>query len=357
MDKLLIAVDLGNKQTKIKTEKETLVYPSKLALVSFLGQSNADFGATLRSQDPNALHKYQLTNDSTDSYMWGEDLTTLHQDNAIQETIHEADNRYTQTLFKALANFALARAIKPYVDDPDKKVVADVITGLPTNEYVTSDSPSYKALVKLLKGEHSVKIDDQTYNFRIDKITLLPQPCGTLYDKLLDENGRIQDQELMTDKVRIIDVGGGTILLNEFNNVELNADIINSPFTGAQSLYHMLEKHYGSFKPERIERALRERQANNGRVLYHINKRDTRDITEEANKAIAAWDQQIIYTINSQFANENDYDRTIFTGGGMNLMDKDQISDKIHNADFVSNGEIANVEGYFKFLTLKNQKD
>ena len=50
----------------------------------------------------------------------------------------------------------------------------------------------------------------------------MPQPIGTLYNELLDDEGFIQNKNLLDEKVGIVDVGGGTILIDTILNFELS---------------------------------------------------------------------------------------------------------------------------------------
>ena len=58
---------------------------------------------------------------------------------------------------------------------------------------------------------------------RVRKVYILPQPIVTLYNELLDGEGFIKNKDLLDEKVGIVDVGGGTILIDTILNFELSA--------------------------------------------------------------------------------------------------------------------------------------
>lgn len=355
--KELIALDLGNKQTKIKSRKEVIVYPSKLIDTLSTGAvngnlSNLSLGLT-KSKDK--LHKYQILNHA-ESYLWGEDLTQLHLTNEVQESIMY-EGRYTSQLYENLVNFALARAIKPLIKNENEKLIIDVATGMPTAEYAIDNKQNEQELAKVIKGDHSVLIDGINYSFKVDNLIILPQPAGTLYDMLLKADGTIKRPELLQEKVRIIDIGGGTLILNEFDNFELNSNVESTTFDGAQKLFNVVRSNSDEqLFVNKIEEAFKNSEKNNGSILYYRNNSNVKDITNISKRAVKYWTNQVINKINTVFAGVEEFDRTIFTGGSINLIDQQLILKQIKNAQFVSNGTIANVSGFYKLLTIRNQQ-
>lgn len=353
--KIFVALDLGNKQTKIKTEKETLVLPSKL--INSLDTGRTKFtGGIRQAKRPNELHTYQILNHD-DSYEWGADLNQLNLNDQVLETIM-IDNRYDSEMFENLANFALARAVKPFVQDSNQKIVLDVVTGMPTADYILSDESETKAIKKVLSGDHSVLIDGETFNLKVENIYVIPQPAGTLYDIMLNANGEIVDANIFKQKVRIIDIGGGTLILNEFDSGELNANIESTSYDGAQSLYRMIKNHSSNkMILQSLEQAFKNRGENNGHIIYHYSDTNVKDITEEVKPEVHHWTQNIINKINTVFGESKSFDRTIFTGGSINLVDREYIKKYVKNAEFVPNGEIANVSGFYKLYLAQLQQE
>lgn len=359
--KELIALDLGNKQTKIKTRKEVIVYPSKLidtistgSIDNNLSNFSSDFKEQTENKDK--LHRYQILNHA-DSYFWGENLTQLHLTNEVQESIMY-EGRYTTDLYKNLVNFALARAIKPLVKNENEKLIIDVATGMPTAEYTIGNKENEKELIKVIKGDHSVQIDGVNYNFKVDNLIILPQPAGTLYDMLLNLDGTIKTPDLLNEKVRVIDIGGGTLILNEFDNFELNSNVESTTFDGAQKLFNVIKSNSDEqLFINKIEDAFRDAEKNNGEILYHRNNSNIKNITDISKRAIKYWTNQVINKINTVFAGVEEFDRTIFTGGSINLVDRQLILKQIKNAQFVKNGTTANVDGFYKLLSIRNEQN
>lgn len=350
----IVALDLGNLQTKIKTRKEVLVFPSKLVNTLDTGYMPEKLGDELKfkAQTDNHLRTYQVLN-QPDSFLWGTNLDQLHLSNEILDSMGDK-NRNQNEIFKNLIQFSLARAVMPLITNKDHKLTIDVVTGMPTADFVIDSDDQVKTLAKLIKGDHSVLIDGQNYSFRVDQLVILPQPAGTMYDLLLDDKGELKDPELLDQKVRIIDIGGGTLILNEFDNFELNINVESTSPDGAQKLYNQIKAHSDEqLNQNLIEKAFRTSKENGGKLLYKRTSTITKDITDEAKPIIRHWTQLIINKINTVFTGSQDFDRTIFTGGSINLIDKDYIDQMIPNAQFVKNGELANVSGFYKTFIAK----
>ena len=123
-------------------------------------------------------------------------------------------NRYNSEAFKLLANFALGLLASDFRIANNQVLEVVVTAGLPTGDY--ADQERLRSLLKVLEGQHQVTIDDQIVTVRVRKVYILPQPIGTLYNELLDDQGFIKNKALLDEKVGIVDVGGGTILLIRF---------------------------------------------------------------------------------------------------------------------------------------------
>lgn len=360
LNKELVALDLGNKQTKIKTRQEVIIYPSKLIdtmSIGSIGWVNGSLSnlSTGLNQNQSNLHKYQILN-HPDSYVWGENLTQLHLTNELQESIMY-EGRYNTALYENLVNFALARAIKPLIKNTNQKLIIDVATGMPTGEYALENGEKIKELTRKVKGDHSVLIDGINYSFKVDNLIILPQPAGTLYDLLLRADGSIKEPELLQEKIRVIDIGGGTLILNEFDNFELNNNVESTTFDGSQKLFNLVRSNSDEqLFINKIEDAFTNLEKNNGEILYYKSKNDIKNITDISKKAVNYWTNQIINKINTVFAGLEEFDRTIFTGGSINLIDQELVNKQIKNVHFMKNGTIANVNGFYKLLKIREEQ-
>lgn len=332
------ALDLGNKQTKLKSEKNEYVLPSR-----FLNQAYAPKNAGKKANKD--IHSFKVPFNS-ETYLWGQDVNNLHLDDYIEDTIMY-DNRYSSESFKLLANFALGELAKDF--EESKKGILDisVTLGLPTGDYENEDN--LKELEDVFSGQHQVELDGETYNVKVKKINVLPQPIGTLYSELLDKEGNVKNPDLQEEKVGIIDVGGGTILIDTVLDFELSYKNRKQFDTGINDLY---ENIMNNIKNEtsiyQIEHLIR-KGLNDDTYTYEFSKNNIQDITSIVLSERDRFTKRLITQIKSTLKNLNSIDTLIFTGGGANLINKKMINEEFSNAILVSNTEFANVRGFYLF--------
>src|SRR5690554_7401326 len=121
----LFALDLGNRQVKLMSEKSTKVLPSYFVDASEYG--NRDVLKFARTESK--MHDYVTQRDADFTYVWGEGLDISGK--FVTDTIGFND-RYNSREFRILADFALAELARDF-NEPLLDVV--VVTGVPTEDY------------------------------------------------------------------------------------------------------------------------------------------------------------------------------------------------------------------------------
>lgn len=339
------ALDLGNKQTKLKNKENEYVLPSR-----FLNQAYAPKNAGKRAKKD--IHSFKIPS-NTETYLWGKDVNNLHLDDYIEDTIMY-DSRYSSESFKLLANFALGELAKDF--EESKKGILDisVTIGLPTGDYENENN--LKNLEEVFSGQHQIEIDGETYNVRVKKINVLPQPIGTLYSELMDKEGNIKNPNLQDEKVGIVDIGGGTILIDTILDFELSYKNRKQFDTGINDLYENImndiQKETSIYQIEKLIR----KGINEDSYTYKFSKNSVQDITSIVLNERDRFTKRLITQIKSTLKNLNSIDTLIFTGGGANLVNRKLINEEFDNALVVTNTEFANVRGFYLFgLTQLNQ--
>ena len=97
-----------------------------------------------------------------------------------------------------------------------------VVTGLPVAFYARD-----KSLVRArLLGEHKVQHEGRSMqSLHVTTLKVIPQPFGALLASVMDDRGRIVDEELAGSSVGVIDVGGKTTnFLSAENLTELRKE-------------------------------------------------------------------------------------------------------------------------------------
>lgn len=335
----IFSLDLGNKQTKLKSSKSDYILPSR-----YLNKADMPtaFG---KYNDGVDLQEYEVPF-SEDKYIWGRSVDQLHLDEYLADTIMYG-NRYDSESFKLLANFALGLLASDF-SEAEKQVLEIVVTaGLPTSDY--ADSKRLEALVKVLKGQHQVTMNSKIFTIRVNKVYILPQPIGTLYNELLDNEGFINNKDLLEEKVGIIDVGGGTILIDTILNFQLSSKNRQQFNTGINDLYETIANRIdGDVSLYKLEQSLR--QGNQKKEWsYYFSKNRQEDITTIVYKESDRFTRRLIANITATLKNIDSIDTLLFTGGGANLINRKLVMETFENAVVVKKTETANVNGFYKY--------
>lgn len=335
----IFSLDLGNKQTKLKSSKAEYVLPSR-----YLNQADMPMSVGNSTMN-NDLHTYSVPF-SDDKYVWGRDIDRLHLDEYLADTIMYGA-RYDSEAFKLLANFALGLLASDFKAAKDQVLEVVVTAGLPTGDY--ADQGQLKALLKVLEGQHQVTIDDKIVTVRVRKVYILPQPIGTLYNELLDGEGFIKNKDLLDEKVGIVDVGGGTILIDTILNFELSGKNRHQFNTGVNDLYEAIANGInGDTSLYQLEKDLRKgNQQHHWSYRFSKNRQD--DITDLVCKEIDRFTRRLVANVTSTLKNLDSIDTLFFTGGGANLLNQKILNTTFTNAVIVKDTEVANVNGFYKY--------
>lgn len=338
----LFALDLGNRQSKIKTKKIEKVFPSYYYKVRELG--NRSLLGSIKGAS--TTEDYVTARDADEVYAWGEKLNAASA--ALVETIGGTD-RYGKRKFRVLADMAIAKAAA-HSKGADLNDVT-IITGVPTTDF--SNDETLDDLAKALKGMHSVTINNKPYSVNVKDAIVLPQSVGTIIDIVTDDYGNIEENELTQGRVGVVDVGGGTVLIDVLEALSLmdrGRDQLNS---GATKLYEDIkrdvEKKFGAISVAQVEEAVR--AGCDGRYIWSPNNRDTYDITEIVMRQRRAFTRDIVEKVTATYRNLSDMQAIVFTGGAANLLVPEEIYEELPSemVIFAEDSELANVRGFYKY--------
>lgn len=339
----LFALDLGNKQTKLKSAKAEYVWPSQIL-------NRADQPQQLSSFKTNDhLHDFNVPFDPN-TWAWGPDLASLRLDDYLQDTLMHQD-RYINDAFKLLANFALGVLAQDFPVAKKEILEVIVVAGVPTDDY--QSQAQRDALGAVLKGQHQVELDGQTYTIRVTKVLIIPQPVGTFYELLLDDQANVVRDELLDEKVGIVDVGGGTVLVDTLLNFGLDLRDRRQYATGANDLYEAIASQIeGSVSLYQVEKLVRTGLPTH-EFAYQFSKNHVVDVTALVAKEITNFSQRLVRNLKSTFKDIQTIDTLIMTGGAANLIDQKVITDFFETALFLPDSELANVRGFYKYGLTK----
>ncbi len=219
----------------------------------------------------------------------------------------------------------------------------NVVSGLPTNYYAAYKDDWKNSLTGSYKT--SIWREGQLWerNFHIKNARIVPQPFGTLFNLLLNNNGEIVDQDLTREMVGIVDIGYKTTDLAVSYNTEFIDRLSFSTTTALSTISRLIgDKLRREYKVDKEDHMLDE----------CISKKTVKIAGKEHD--ISAWVDNAFKMVAGKIATEieskwdfKQFDRILLTGGGGQEMSS-YIINSFPNMVLVEEAQFANVRGYQK---------
>lgn len=356
----LFAIDLGNKKIKMKSNRAEYSYPASYLTTDFL------------SPDSLSAHKhihenqiYRLGEGYGPGFVWGEALEIYNLPEKMIDT-YARSKRMKQKKTQRLLEFALGRLALDYEGEYSEEtpLVVHVMLGAPITD-MHKESGTLELLKTLLIGQHHLQVNGQDIWLEIpseEYISIIPQYMGTLFNLAFDEDLN-PVETYIEGRLGIVDIGGGTILVNSANALNLSPGGMEK-FYGTQTLIKDISSSINSTKPFLIEKMLQEGSGSKG-YFYKTNRsiKGTKDVTENVKAAIDRYTRfTVAPLITENFPDIEDFDCIVVTGGGSILLSKEALLDEIGEEYFealvfVEEPERANVRGFYKAGLIKWQEE
>lgn len=341
----LFALDIGNRQVKLMSEKGTKVLPSYLVNAKEYGKRDV---LSLKKGEEKTTHDYNSQRDADFTYVWGTGLNVSRKH--VTDTL-DLNKRYGTLEFKVLTDFALAELAKDFPESKRGILDVVVVTGVPTEDYDNEDV--IKQLSTSIKGVHSATIDGVPVAVRVHDVYVLMQPVGTAIDVMVDALGGIkEDNEIEDGYIGVVDAGGGTVLVEAFDNMDLDVNNRVQLNEGSHSLFldirnRVIELGYKITEYE-VEQVIRDGSKDEVYV-WSPNGREKIDLTEIVMKERKQYTRKIAQSVKSAYKDMSRMRRVYVTGGTANLFIKSEFERIVPLAHFVAGSETANVRGYYKY--------
>lgn len=340
---VLFALDLGNKQVKLKSEKSEKVLPGYFVEASQYG--NRDLLKFTKGKKD--ARDFESPNDKGFTYVWGKDL-----DVDMIEQVTDASGfglaRYTSREFQLLADFALAELARDY-EESKTNLVVNVVTGLPTGDF--NNNKITEAVANVLKGAHIVTVDGEQVTVMVNKLWILPQPLGTVINYVSDESGTVVNHELDEANVGIVDVGGGTLLIDALRKMNLVEDKRDQLTRGSYTLYKAIIKQLAendhSLSEYELEQVIR--AADNKKYLWSPDGIQKIDIGYAIDTQSKLYTRSVTSAIKATYKGFGRMQKILVTGGTANLLNIEELKKDIPIAQIVKESELANVRGFYKY--------
>lgn len=341
----LFALDIGNRQVKLMSEKGTKVLPSYLVNAKEYGKRDV---LSIGKDVEKTTYDYVTARDADFTYVWGTglDLSRKH----VTDTL-DLNKRYSTLEFKILTDFALAELARDFKESAHQILEVVVVTGVPTEDYENEEV--LKQITNSLKGDHSATIDGESHVVRVRDVYILMQPVGTAIDAMVDALGGIKESNDIEDGyVGVVDAGGGTVLIEAFDRMNLDEGNRAQLNEGSHSLFIDIRNRIISLGHKiteyEVEQIVRE---GIGLETYKWspNGIETINLTEIVMQERKQYTRKIAQAVKSTYKDMRSMRRIYVTGGTANLFIKDEFERIIPLAHFVKSSETANVRGYYKY--------
>lgn len=252
--------------------------------------------------------------------------------------------RYGTSGYRVEAIIGITSILKP-----GKRLRLRVVTGVPS--YLAKNNKIIENIKTSLLGSFSVKsvlwdrVDD--IEFDIVDVIVVPQPLGTMYAYLCDENGKI-NLKLVEQKALVIDVGWGTTDI-----AILESGRVRSTFgfeTGVSDYISAIQEEVNNEMPEANIQALNPHELDcklleGTTIETPFGTFDLSNYTEK-NKELQA--ERIVQEVMSLGLEFNKFYKIILTGGGSLLYSK-YLLEKFSDPRVIVQEDpvMANVKGFY----------
>lgn len=223
-----------------------------------------------------------------------------------------------------------------------------LIAGLPVNDY-SGLKDDYS---KTLKGSHYCQLVDPDgkendfYRFNITDVVILPQPIGTIFDKVLNGAGELQNKALAGGRVAVLDIGKHTVDLALTDGLQ---------FVDRSSLSFNDIGLFDAFKDISLALKGAGYDVPADSLEPFVNGSRTLEVFPAiAEQAYASQAEKIISRVLNTWPDLWGFDKIYVTGGGaMKLGDYIAAGLNSDKVEVCSNPTFTNCRGYHKFARRK----
>ena len=331
----VLGIDIGFGFTKATNGKETMIFKSIFGDAAEI-QFWADFG---ESASTDHIH---VTIDGK-SYFVG-DLAE-QQSSVLNFTLDQ--ERLIADYVRILA---LTVAGLFFNNSNPINVPINVVSGLPIGYF----KQNHERFNEILTGHHRVTYhshngNQNTREIYINKVRMLPQPLGSILNQLMDDEGKITNEELATQKVGVVDIGFRTTdftILDNLRYIDRGSRTADTGISkGVSVISNKLREKCGvSVELYRLYKAAEE-----GTIKMRGHGFSFEKIRDQVYSQLAS---TIANDLDRLWADDWDIDTIILTGGGCRELAKylhPLITGNVIPVDSNTDPRLNNVLGYAKY--------
>ena len=175
-----------------------------------------------------------------------------------------------------------------------------------------------KKLKEMIRGTHNITYhnqngEDETRQIQIEKIHVIPQPIGSIFNQIFDEQGNLTNKALANSKLGVVDIGFKTTDFSIFDHLQYIERGSSTMDTGISKCFSVIANKLRQESNINVELYRIFQFVESGMIKikgkeYNISNLKKRVYTHSA-AAIAA-------DLNRLWENDWDIDSILLSGGG-----------------------------------------
>ena len=328
----ILAIDIGFGFTKATNGTRSLVFKSLLGEATDIQFKGGILGES--SPDDN-IH---IEVDGK-SYFIGE--MAERQSNVRSFTLDQA--QFFSTYLKPLALAAAAKLAGNFMP-------LGVVTGLPIGYY----REYRESVARTLLGDHKVVLTAlngtrEEKNIKISEVKVIPQPFGSLFNLMMNDNGELGDKKYIHEKIGIIDVGFKTADFTVADRMRYSERGSRTTDTGISKAFSMIAGKLREKSNVNIELYRLYEAVERGSIKIRGKEFDLKAPTELVFGQLAT---SIASEVDRLWTDEWDIDTIVLTGGGGMALAKylqPLINGQVVTIEPAKDARLCNVKGYWKY--------
>lgn len=331
----VLGIDIGFGFTKATNGTDTLIFKSLFGDAGDV-QFWADFG------DSSPTDHIHVTIDGQ-SYFIG-DLAE-QQSSVLHFTLDQERLLTDYVKVLSLTAAGMLRQEKSSINVP-----INLVSGLPIGYF----KDNHKRFDELLAGHHTITYHrhegkEKSREIYINKVRMLPQPMGSVLNLLMDDNGKVGNQELAKKKIGVVDIGFRTTdfaILDRLRYINRGSKTIDIGISKGFSVIanKLREKSSVNVEIYRLYRA-----AETGTITMRGHGFSFPKIRDQVYSQLAT---SIAEEIDRLWANDWDIEAIFLSGGGSRELAgylQPMITGNVIPIDPGQDARLNNVKGYLKY--------
>jgi plasmid segregation protein ParM len=327
----LLGIDIGFGFTKLTNGKDSLIFKSVLGEATEI-----QFQEKILSDSGDDHLQIEVDGQS---YFLG-DLAE-RQSSVRFFTLDQ--EQFVSRFVKILALAGASRMVGSFIP-------VNVVTGLPIGHY----SQHKDELSRLLVGDHQVFLVDaagkrQEKVVKINKVRVIPQPFGSMFNLMLNDLGDLADRRLVKEKIGIIDVGFRTADYTISDRMRYSERGSRTTDSGIARAFNVIATKLREQSGVNVELYRLYEAVDRGSIKIRGKEYELKSLTDQIFNQLAA---AIANEVDRLWADDWDIDTIVITGGGGAVLSRylqPLLNGHVLPVDPAKDARLFNAQGYWKF--------